>query len=42
MPFPFDVAKDDVRISGALVTFDPATGRASAIERLQLRENEEP
>jgi 2',3'-cyclic-nucleotide 2'-phosphodiesterase len=42
MPFPFDVAKDDVRISGALVTFDPATGRATAIERLQLRENEEP
>jgi metallophosphoesterase (TIGR00282 family) len=42
MPFPFDVARDDVRISGALVTFDPATGRASAIERLQLRESEEP
>jgi metallophosphoesterase (TIGR00282 family) len=42
MPFPFDVAKGDVRICGALVTFDPATGRAGAIERLQLREDEEP
>jgi hypothetical protein len=42
MPFPFDVAKGDVRICGALVAFDPATGRASAIERLQLREDEEP
>ena len=42
MPFPFDVASGDVRISGALVTFDPATGRAEAIERLQLREDQEP
>ena len=42
MPFPFDVARGDVRIVGALVAFDPATGRASAIERLQLREDEEP
>jgi hypothetical protein len=42
MPFPFDVAKGDVRISGALVTFEPVTGRALAIERLQLREDQEP
>jgi calcineurin-like phosphoesterase len=42
MPFPFDVAKGDVRISGALVAFDPATGRAGSIERLQLREDQEP
>jgi len=42
MPFPFDVAHGDVRISGALVAFDPATGRAGAIERLQLREDQEP
>jgi hypothetical protein len=42
MPFPFDVAKGDVRISGALVNFDPDTGRALAIERLQLREDQEP
>jgi len=42
MPVPFDVAKGDVRLCGALVDFDPATGRASAIERVQLREEEEP
>jgi hypothetical protein len=42
MPVPFDVAKGDVRIVGALVAFDPATGRALSIERLQLREAEEP
>jgi len=42
MPFPFDVAKGDVRISGALVTFDPETGRAECIERIQLGEDQEP
>lgn len=42
MPYSFDVAKDDVRMSGALVTFDQATGRAQSIERVQLREDQEP
>ncbi len=41
MPHSFDVAKGDVRISGAQVTFDPATGLASAIERVQVREDQE-
>ena len=41
MPFPFDVAKGDVRLSGALVAFDPDTGRAESIERVHLREDEE-
>jgi len=40
MPHPFDVAKGDVRISGALVTFNPQTGRAEAIERIQVREDD--
>jgi len=38
MPFPFDVATDDVRLAGAIVTMDPATGRAIEIERIQVRE----
>lgn len=42
MYYGFDVAKGDVRISGALVEFDPATGRASAIERVQIREDQDP
>lgn len=41
MPYAFDVATDDVRISGALVTFDPETGRAEAIERVHIREDEQ-
>lgn len=40
MPFPFDVARKDVRLCAALVTFDEDTGRATAIERLVLREEE--
>jgi metallophosphoesterase (TIGR00282 family) len=42
MPFTFDVAHGDVRLSGAVVTFDPATGRAQSIERVHLRESDEP
>ncbi len=42
MPFPFDVAKGDVRLSGALVAFDPETGRAEAIERVHVREGALP
>ena len=40
MPAAFDVAKGDVRLSGALAAFDPATGRAESIERMQIREDE--
>ena len=39
MPQAFDVAKGDVRISGALLTFNPDTGRAESIERVQIRED---
>jgi hypothetical protein len=36
MPTHFDVATADARLSGALVTADTQTGRASAIERLSI------
>ena len=36
-PTPFDVATDDVRLSGSIVDCDPLTGRATAIERIQVR-----
>jgi metallophosphoesterase (TIGR00282 family) len=38
IPSPFDVAEGDVRLGGALVDVDPATGRASAIRRIMLDE----
>ena len=38
MPAPFDVAKRDVRINGALVAVDPDTGRAESIRALQVGE----
>ncbi len=34
---PFDVAEKDARISGVIVTVDPETGRAKAIERIQAK-----
>jgi hypothetical protein len=37
-PTEFDVATGDVRLCGTIVTADPATGRARAIERLCVRE----
>lgn len=37
MPTPFGVATRDVRLSGVLLNVDPKSGRASAIERVQLR-----
>ncbi len=40
MPSPFKVATDDVRLCGALVRIDAASGRAGAIERFELREEE--
>lgn len=36
MPQPFDVATGDVRLCGALATIDPQTGRATAIERIEV------
>lgn len=38
IPSPFDVATGDVRLGGALVDVDAATGRASAIRRVMLNE----
>jgi metallophosphoesterase (TIGR00282 family) len=37
MPTPFDVAKDDVRLNGAVVEINPASGKAMSIERLEVR-----
>lgn len=34
LPRRFDVAKDDVRLSGVLIEADPETGRARAIQRI--------
>lgn len=38
IPSPFDVATGDLRLGGALVDVDPATGRAHAIRRLMVNE----
>src|SRR5438067_16481 len=38
LPAPFEVATGDVRLGGAIVDLDPATGKATAIERLMLTE----
>jgi metallophosphoesterase (TIGR00282 family) len=40
VPSSFDVAAGDVRLSGAIVDVDAATGRASAIRRIQVKEGE--
>lgn len=37
VPTPFDVAKGDVRICGALVEIDPTSGKAVSVERLEVR-----
>lgn len=42
LPTEFDVATGDVRLSGSIVTADPETGRATAIERLCVKEAEIP
>lgn len=39
MPHTFDVAKDDVRLSGVLVTVDTDSGQALKIERLHIKED---
>ena len=38
VPAAFDVATDDVRLGGAMVEIDAATGRATAIKRVMVRE----
>jgi 2',3'-cyclic-nucleotide 2'-phosphodiesterase len=37
-PVHFDIAAGDVRLNGALVEIDPASGRATAIERVAVRD----
>jgi metallophosphoesterase (TIGR00282 family) len=37
-PTEFDVATGDVRLCGTIITADPETGRATAIERLCIRD----
>lgn len=37
---PYETAEGDVRLSAVRVDVDPATGRAQAIERLELREGD--
>ena len=41
MPFPFDVATEDVRISGIIVTVDSSTKKAEKIERVQFKAESE-
>jgi calcineurin-like phosphoesterase len=40
VPHAFHVATDDIRLSGAVVEVEPATGRASAIERFVFAEKD--
>lgn len=42
LPTEFDVATKDVRLSGTIVTADPETGHATAIERLCVTEADLP
>jgi metallophosphoesterase (TIGR00282 family) len=37
MPTPFDVATGDVRMCGAIAEIDPATGKATSIERVEIQ-----
>ena len=39
-PTYFQVAKDDVRLAGAVVTVDETSGKATEIRRLVVREEE--
>jgi calcineurin-like phosphoesterase len=40
MPAKFESAAGPARLNAVIVTADPATGRATAIERLNLSEQE--
>lgn len=42
VPTPFEVAEGDVRLGGVIVDIDAATGRATGIERLAVREADLP
>jgi metallophosphoesterase (TIGR00282 family) len=39
LPAPFDVAEGDVRLGGAIVEIDAASGRATAIRRVMIHES---
>ncbi|MCQ4574762.1 MAG: TIGR00282 family metallophosphoesterase [Candidatus Brocadiales bacterium] len=39
MPTRFEVAKEDVRMSGVIITVDASTGKAEGIKRLVVHEN---
>jgi metallophosphoesterase (TIGR00282 family) len=39
IPAPFEVATDNVRLGGAIIDVDPATGRATSIERVMIAES---
>ncbi len=39
-PFPFEVAKRDVRLAGCVITVDEASGRASNIERIMVKDED--
>jgi len=40
VPIPFDIAAEDVRLGGAIVEIDPATGKALSIQRVMFRETD--
>lgn len=40
VPAPFDIATEDVRLGGAIVDIDSATGKATSIRRVMIREAE--
>jgi len=42
VPTSFDVATDDIRLAGAIVDVDAATGKATAVKRVMLREADIP
>jgi calcineurin-like phosphoesterase len=39
MPARFEAATDDVRLCATLIDCDPTTGRATAIQRIMLRQD---
>jgi metallophosphoesterase (TIGR00282 family) len=41
MPAPFRVAKEDVRLSGVILEIDDRTGKATRIERIQMKLDEQ-
>jgi hypothetical protein len=42
MPFPYDVAEHDARLCGVIIEIDPASGRASSIERVCVHDTSSP